>query len=685
MQLTYPWFLFGLLAVAVPVIIHLLQLRRPQRILFTNTIFIRQAELITVRQRKVQHLLLLLLRVLGLAALVLAFCQPFLGDASHKQEVGTVDVVVDATASMQVAGSTGLLKEEAVEGARSLDKIYPTTTSFRLINQSRQSLSRTSYLEKAADLKGDKRATLLAKLKSEVTTSMRGGSPLYLFSDFQKTTFTPQALEQFKTGREVILVPQAANPVANIYVDSVWIDDAFIRMKANVGLHIRLHNGGSQDIADCPVKVFLGERQVAAFQTAVLAGKSTASVVQIRLVDEKLALGRVVTEDAAATFDNTYRFTLQPAAAINILEIGEEPVAKQLYRNEPFFIYSFAKPQSIDYGVLRRANMVLVREVTVVDAGLRNGLRDVVKRGGSVIVVPSPIVAAQASYQQLFRDLGLGSVQWEKNAATLELREVAMPSVYEPFFRDVFGAQQRAVTMPRVAPVLRWSRTGTDILRLRDGESYLADFASGAGRVYVFSAPFTKEYSDFMAHALFVPVLYRMAMLSYRDEQLPAYRLAQGTVHLTLPSTAATSERQADEAGFRLVKDSLVLIPTQRVQGQEVRLDLPADMAEPGFYQVQQHGKVLTTLAFNEDKRESELAAYSAAELRELLGPSHPNVRVLENGAPGATLQQLQAAHGEQPLWRYFVALALACLLAESLLVRFGRRTAGVPKPALVA
>ena len=260
-----------------------------------------------------------------------------------------------------------------------------------------------------------------------------------------------------------------------------------------------------------------------------------------------------------------------------------------------------------------------------------------------------------------------------------------MPNAQEPFFRDVFGVQSRAVTMPRAAPVLRWSRTGTDILRLKDGESYLANFASGVGQVYVFSAPFAKEYSDFMAQALFVPVMYRMAMLSYKNEHLPAYRLTQEAVNLQLPTAAGIVGGPADAANLKLVKDSLTLIPGQRVVGQEMRLELPEGMNEAGFYQVRRQDKVLTTLAFNQDKRESELAVYSADELRELVGPNRPNVRVVEAGAAGAGLAKLQDEQTGTPLWRYFLGLALLALLAEALLVRFGKRATAAKRVAVSA
>lgn len=110
---------------------------------------------------------------------------------------------------------------------------------------------------------------------------------------------------------------------------------------------------------------------------------------------------------------------------------------------------------------------------------------------------------------------------------------------------------------------------------------------------------------------------------------------------------------------------------------------MPTDLQAPGFYNLVKQGKVVTTLAFNPDKRESELTAYSAAELRQQLGDEHPNVRVLDDGAQPEAIARYRAEQAGQPLWRYCLLAALACLLAEALLLRFGRPRAGAgPVPA---
>ena len=686
MQLINPWFLLGLMAIAIPVVIHLLQLRRPHRLAFTNTVFIQEVALVTVRHRNIQRLLLLLMRILGIAALVLVFCQPFIPASQHDRVTNETDVLVDNSFSMQASGQTQRsIFAEAVVQAQDVVKVTGNGGgSLRLLNNS-GIVSPVVFQAKLKEMKLTAHNPFSVLMREEVNQSGPGNT-LVVFSDFQKQAIDVKALATLKK-QQIVLVPLGHKGVGNLYVDSVWLDDAFVRPRTNVGLHIRLNNGGDVGLRNSPVKVMLGNRQVAAFRVTVEPGQAVMSVVQLQLADNALALGRVVTEDTPVIFDNTYYFTLQPAAAIRVLEVGAEPVTQQLYGNEPLFTYSFAKPQNVDYGVLQRANLVVVRELERIDAGLRDGLRSVVKRGGTVVIVPASMANSHESYQQLFTALGLGTVQWEASTTTLELREVAMPSTREPFFRDVFGAQQRSASMPRVAPVLRWPRTGTDILRLLDGESYLANFVSGPGQVYVFSAPFTPQYSDFMAHALFVPVMYRMAMLSYQNEQLPSYRLTQDAVMLKLPAVdmVGNTAGRADDGRFRLVRDSLVLIPVQRVVTNELRLDLPVGMDTPGFYQVQRGGKVLTTLAFNQDKRESKLAAYSVDELRQIIGPNHPNVRVVESGMDGTGLAKFRAEQAGEPLWRYFLVLVLLALLAEALLVRFGGRLARATRTVIAA
>ena len=683
MQFLYPGFLWGLLAIGVPVAIHLLQLRRPQRVLFTNTGFIREVELTTMQRRRLQELLVLLARVLGVVFLVVLFAQPFVPASRAIGQSTEIQVYLDGSASMQAQGDARKpLLQEARDQAQALGRSYGGTAHFRLLGQSGGVLTQAGYLDKVAGGRASSQRGDWGT--AEIWQHAPLQSPLYIFSDFQRSARGDAAIRELARGQQVVLVPQVARPAANVYVDSLWLDDAFVRTQVNINLHIRLKNGGGVAIADCPIKVRLGERQVAAFKATLAAGQATTMVVQVQLHDKKLALGQVVTGDSPIVFDNSYYFTLQPTAAIEVVEIGPEPVARQAYQAEALFAYSFAKPQEVNYSKLQRANLVLVREVPAPTVGLEQALAAVVQRGGSVVVVPPGGNVGHEATLRLLRALGVAGAQWNApTAGPAVLQEVAMPSARNPFFREVFGAQPRQVVLPQVAPVLSLGRGGTDILRLRDGDSYLAEFRNGtAGRTYVFTAPFARAYGDFTAQGLFVPVLYRLAMLGYRGGQQPAYRLTAPTVALELAPEGTGAARE--EVAFRLVRDSLTLIPAQRLRGTSLQLELPATMSEPGFYVLQRNGRPVTTLAFNAGRSESELAAYSAAELRQLIGPGHPGVQVLESSAGPAALLRYRAEQTGQALWRYCVLGVLACLLAEGLLLRF-RRPKVVARPVVAA
>lgn len=670
MQLVFPGFLWGLVGISLPLLLHLLQLRRPRRIQFTNIGFIKQVEL-TSRYRRLQDLLTLALRISALLFLVLLFCQPFIPAKNAAVIINNnVSVLADNSLSMRVPNDEGSsLLEKDNQTVKQLVKNYSSNGHLKVIGQKSDNLTTgvapSESESKQVHLIGW--GAPLARREWEKNV----GDPLYIFSDFQRSEVSQEVIKKITTGREIVLLPQVGKAVGNLYVDSVWLSDAFVRMQVPVALHIRVRNGGKVQVRDCPVKVVLGGQQQAVLRVTVAPGRSFETAVQLQLAHPQVYAGKVEVEDAPVSFDNTYYFSVKPTTAIQVVEIGSKPRGREAYQNEPLFRYSYVKPEQVNYGQLQQANLVLLTEASIIDASLRQALLAVVKRGGSVAIVPPAAQAAQNSYAQLLRDIGAGQPRWSTAVGEITRQELAAPDLKAPFFRGVFGAQQRQVALPKASPVLQLNSNGTDILRLRDGSEFLTEFTNGPGRVYVFSTPFDRTYSDFVSHAFFVPVLYRLAMLSYRDEQPLAYSIGKKTVALNVPPV---EEVTSDKLTYRLVQDSLTLVPAQHQQGRQLQLEVPVELTKPGFYQIRLHDQVVAILAFNQDKKESELATYSAAEIRQLIGPNRPNVHVLEAGEPAQTLLRYRAGQTGQPLWRYCLLLALSCLLAEGLVLRWGRR-----------
>ena len=78
MGFVYPYFLFGLFAIAIPIVIHLFNFRRFKKVYFTNVRLLKDLEIESRKQNKVKNRLLLLLRCLSVIFLVLLFAGPYI-------------------------------------------------------------------------------------------------------------------------------------------------------------------------------------------------------------------------------------------------------------------------------------------------------------------------------------------------------------------------------------------------------------------------------------------------------------------------------------------------------------------------------------------------------------------------------------------------------------------------------
>ena len=105
MQFLFPTFLWGLLAVSVPLIIHLFNFRRTKKVFFTNVAFLKAVETQTSAVRRIKQWLILASRILFLAFLVLAFAQPFLpaknASKNSTSGLGVNSLYLDNSLSMQ--------------------------------------------------------------------------------------------------------------------------------------------------------------------------------------------------------------------------------------------------------------------------------------------------------------------------------------------------------------------------------------------------------------------------------------------------------------------------------------------------------------------------------------------------------------------------------------------------------
>jgi len=124
MSFLNPFLLFGSVALAIPVLIHLVRREKSEIIHFSSLMFLLKVPKRSIRQQKIKNLLLMALRLLILALLVGAFARPYMTQPAPSARNltstrGTV-LLLDTSYSMQYGNNFEKLKAEAKKRIDSL-------------------------------------------------------------------------------------------------------------------------------------------------------------------------------------------------------------------------------------------------------------------------------------------------------------------------------------------------------------------------------------------------------------------------------------------------------------------------------------------------------------------------------------------------------------------------------------
>lgn len=704
MNFLYPSFLFGLLAVSVPIAIHLFNFRRTRRVFFTNVALLRTVQTETKSFRRLKHWLILACRCLFLACLVLAFTQPFIPSKNKLglSRQGVTSFYVDNSYSMQNERNEKRYLDVATGKLDELLTLFRNTTSLQLLtNDFSAAEQQTGTSEAVRDRVTAIRfahtprtlETVYRRQRNLLSSLNPGGrNQLFWFSDFQKSTVGDLARLRTDTTDRLFVVPLEAQSTQNIYVDSVWLSTPFIREMQNNSLNVRLTNGGRETVKNLPVRLYLDDAQTSTASATIppgasAPGGSTASATGVtvslnfNVTTKGYHRGRIVFEDFPITFDNQYFFVIEASPAVRVLHLfGQKSPAdyvQAVYANDSLFVRRSFNAQNFDVGQLKETDLVVLEGVGQVNGTLRTELERFVRQGGSLMVIP-PANPDLTSYSPFLSALGVGSLQAipQPTGVAPSPLPVADPDRRNPFFSDVFqqNYQSEPLNMPSAAPVWRWS-AGQRLLNLRDGNPLLTRSRTGGGTgspgsVYVLASPLTSQYGNLAEHALFVPVMYKMAALSVRAQRT-AYSFDDNLI--TVP-VSDPSERSV----YKLKRDKLEIIPVQRIVNNQLMLEMPksnelaaGQEVESGYYELKNgQGKTERLLAFNHGNQESAMNFYSADELRRAFA-NQPNVEVFDSVQDGDFVQVLEQENLGKSLWKYFLLAALAFLLLEAILVRF--------------
>ncbi|MFZ5973288.1 MAG: BatA domain-containing protein [Bacteroidota bacterium] len=654
MSFVYPAFLWALSALAIPILIHLFNFRRTQRIYFSNTRFLRQVKEETTQKRKLKQYLVLASRLLFLLFLVMAFAQPFL-PASEQLGSGKNKIVyLDNSFSMSVPVEEKMRAlDAAVLYTQQIAEVFPPDTRFRLLTNDFAPFS-NSYKTKAEllDLLAQIRLSPISRSAQEVANRLGSGSDeTFWLSDFQRATWGNEEFA-FDTLRQWHLVPVAGGLTSNVFVDSLYLENPFVVGGEKNAIHVRLRNSGPRRLEGMVVKLTLNGVQ-AATASATLEPQSDEELIFDVAGLTGLNTGVISFNDFPVSFDNEFYFTLNFSRPVRVVEVKAAAPAtfvERVFGNRQLFQLRTFQSANVDYSAVAQADFVVVNGVNRIDTALGAALRTYRQQGGTLLLIPGtqPDLSGYTSL------LGVAALKW---LPATDLQELDKPDYNHPLFENLFEERAAQMAMPRAVKALDWGADASAILRFRTGQPYL----SQVGGVYLLASPLERAFTDFYSHALFVPVMYRLAAQGRRAESKPYYFLAENTV--TIQADSLYGDEPVKLMGAQ------EMVPPQRKEPDRVVMELPKFTMNAGFYQVLFRADTLDQIAFNMERAESVLEPWTNEDLQARYGNRH--VTLFTATTATAFGDAIKERYLGTPLWKHMLVLALLFLLAEVLLIRF--------------
>ena len=672
MHFLYPNMLWGLLALAIPIAVHLFNFRRHKLVYFSNTAVLRSIQQENAKTRKLKYLFTLLLRCLFVAALVLAFAFPYKPEKqlNVNAENNLVGIYIDNSMSMKGQSERTTLIEDARQSARDLvHKLNPSnryllmTNSFEIQNE--YPMNQEEMLDQLDRMNPDGAPVPMGEVidRFEMLRKMHDftTSTLFVYSDFQENTFDLSAVKA-DTTMQVVVVPMIPEFRTNLYIDSVWLASPIVQAGLTNELMVRVVNQGDKEVKGLPVNFTMNGAMAAS--TTVDLEKNCMAEIEMQFVVDGNGEQRcsVSLMDHPITFDDEYDFVLSVKQSLSVVELGtEKSNCAMIFEDDEQFRYMLMEPSHFDLGMLAKAQLLIVNETAKLNETLQQTLLDAVSEGASLIVFPSLDNPKNNSY--LYEKMGLQLIEADTNQTAVE--DLALQHA---FFSDLILDLPQHPDLPKVKQHIRLKSNGipTSLLTLQNGAPLLLSEQVGKGQAFVMATTLAPKWSDLADNALFVPMMVKMAFLGGKMDRI-SYTIGTDKMLVLNDMNLESDHRFL----FANENRSFEMMPASDIRNGKVHLYLNDNLPSAGFYDLLVNDTVNRVTAWNESRVESKMDFADRNAIEPQFKKAGINVAAVLDTSDFATADLVEAMAHQSSQWKWFALIALLALLGEIAVLRF--------------
>ncbi|MBA4410323.1 MAG: BatA domain-containing protein [Bacteroidota bacterium] len=680
MSFLYPFFLFALLALAIPVIIHFFNFKRYKTIYFSNVQLLKLIRQDSKKKSQLKQLLILIARLLTIAALVIAFSRPFIpltNKITHAAQQLVV-IYVDNSFSMKAEGENGYLLEQAKQNAIEIANSYRIGTQFIILTsdflpQHQFPLNKEQFIQQVAEIKESAHSPQLSDVYSRAV-QMESGTfkklekNVFILSDFQKNASDFEAIKP-DSSVFTYLLPLKSSKTNNLLIDSCWFEVPGRKIGQSEKLFVHISNKSGQAYQNIPVTLTINDSLKAISNISIAGEEKTTLELNYTNNSKGIQLCKVELDDYPVIFDNSYFLSYRVLSKLNTLGIynpqnNGSDYLKKLFADDELITYAEYPENNVQISQIKNNQCIFLINNQKFSSGFMSELTSFVDEGGTLVIFPDRLTDYK-EYNLLLNKLNSNTIALF-DTATMGISEI---NYGHKLYQEVFKKHEDEADLPVIKGYTVFKdgmqNGGSEVLTFRNGKSALTASSFGHGTVYLFAFPLSKKNFGFIRHILFVPTVYNMVLQS-GEQQKYAYSL-ENDDPVFLNKSSQLSELKIIN---QQTKDEFITSVRTIGSGKQ-QLILDDLLQNAGHYLIQDGDQIIQSISCNFSRKESDAEFYEDKELQKFMQAGDFKQFKLIDTSDAAISETLQDYSNGKQFWKHFIALAIIFMMCEMAIIRF--------------
>jgi hypothetical protein len=714
-----PFVLFGLAAAAIPIVLHIFNLRKLQTIEFSTLSFLKELQKTKIRRLKLRQLFLLFLRTLLVILIVLAFSRPTMKGSLPGGLAGqaktTAVILFDDSQSMTASDEQGELLRQAKNSATSIVNLLKDGDEVFLIKLSDVPTDGTKEIPSSqrnfpairSALKDIKQSSIHRTIEDALrfasrllASSKNFNKEVYVISDFQsgslesKLNISKAAEQLFAATTQFFLVPLGKRELQNVSIESIEIPNAIFEVNKPFFVKAKLVNHATSDVQNHVVSIYQDGNRVAQKGVDIRSGQSVETDFTLVPKHAGFLEGTIELEDDELEFDNRRFFTVHIPEEFRVLLVGNSSdltylrlaLSTRLSDTSASLKLAESALDRLSTSLLSNIDVIVLSDPPELTSSQTSILKTYLQNGGGVLIFPGAHTTVSAFNMSIASALGISttaavdSLSGSSQATGLSV-EFEKVDLRHPLFAGMFEKteikqsagtlhSQRILESPRVLKSLRFIPTphSKTMIALSNGYPFLIEERIGNGRALMFSVAANTEWSDLPLKGLFVPLMHRSLAYLVQEPITDLLLFVGDEETIRIRTSIAPALTVTKPGGMEVLLNT-----QQRPTDKSIRF---FDTDLYGLYTVKAGNLILDKFAVNIDPDESNTTPSTEKQREKLLmhlGIANNVVHMVHQ--PQEVQRIIIESRLGAELWKQFLIAALLIAVVEMFVARDSKRS----------